>query len=117
MNYCFSKILEKSAIEEFFPRIKFEEQIQGRLKKVYKLWIYLNLPYFKDTFSIEKNDIANLPEVKETFKDAVNARFNTLRNSFLKWKKRRKNNKYHCQDKNVEKKKEKNRSEKEKELQ
>jgi|SRR5690606_18679121 len=117
LNYCFSKILEKSAIEEFFPRIKFEEQIQGRLKKVYKLWIYLNLPYFKDTFSIEKNDIANLPEVKETFKDAVNARFNTLRNSFLKWKKRRKNNKYQCQDKNVEKKKEKNRSEKEKELQ
>lgn len=56
------------------------------------MWTSLNVPYFKETFHITHYNIEKLPEVKQAFKDASNVRFNTLRNSFLKWSKRNKRN-------------------------
>jgi hypothetical protein len=92
LNFCFSQILEKSTLEEYYPKLKFEEQIKGRLGKVYSMWASLNVPYFKETFHITHNNIEKLPEVRKSFKDACNVRFSTLRNSFLKWSKRNKRN-------------------------
>jgi hypothetical protein len=89
LNYCFVAVMRDETLENFFPKIKYVDQIKGKLKSVYKLWISFNIPYLQDVIHTQKRNIKNLGETKNEFKDMVNARFNTLRNSFLSWKRRR----------------------------
>jgi hypothetical protein len=82
--------MAKSSLEEFYPKLKYTAQIKGKLMQVYKLWVALNIPFLQDSLHLPSRNISHLGEVKESFRIAVNARLNTLRNSYQKWKSRKK---------------------------
>ena len=89
--------LKNSSLESFYPKLRYVDQIRGNLSKVYKMWVYHNIPYLQDTLHVKKRNLVDLDEVKEIFRILVNARLKTLRNSFQKYKLRRKKTK-NCND-------------------